>query len=72
MDVFKRLLKLARPHTTKFILAMLCMLVVGAATSALAFLVKPALDDIFLKKDIHALYWIPLVVVGIYLSLIHI
>lgn len=61
------MLKLAKPHTAKFVLAMVCMLVVGATTSSLAFLVKPALDDIFLKKDAEALYWIPLVVVGIYL-----
>ena len=50
MDIFKRLLKLAKPHMPKFALAMLSMLVVGATTSALAFLVKPALDEIFLKK----------------------
>ena len=67
MDVFKRLLKLARPHAAKFALAMICMLVVGASTSSLAFLVKPALDDIFLKRDAQALVWIPLLVIVIYL-----
>ena len=45
MDVFKRLLKLAKPHAVKFSIAMICMLVVGATTSALAFLVQPALDE---------------------------
>ena len=67
MILFKRLLKLAKPHTTKFSIALLCMLVVGATTSALAFLVKPTLDEIFLKKNSTALQWIPLAVVGIYL-----
>jgi subfamily B ATP-binding cassette protein MsbA len=67
MILFKRLLKLAKPHTTKFSIALLCMLVVGAATSALAFLVKPTLDEIFLKKNSTALQWIPLAIVGIYL-----
>ena len=67
MIIFKRLLKLAKPHTTKFSIALLCMLVVGATTSALAFLVKPTLDEIFLKKNSTALQWIPLAVVGIYL-----
>jgi len=43
------------------------MLVVGATTSALAFLVKPTLDEIFLKKNAEMLHWIPLAVVGIYL-----
>jgi subfamily B ATP-binding cassette protein MsbA len=67
VDVFKRLLKLAKPHAVKFSIAMICMLVVGATTSALAFLVKPALDEIFLKRNAEMLKWIPLAVVGIYL-----
>jgi subfamily B ATP-binding cassette protein MsbA len=50
-----------------FPVAMICMLVVGATTSALAFLVKPTLDEIFLKRNAEMLRWIPLAVVGIYL-----
>jgi len=46
---------------------MFCMLVVGATTSALAFLVKPALDEIFLKKNSDMLMWIPVAVIVIYL-----
>ncbi len=66
MDIFKRLLGLAKPHRYKFIVAMLCMLVVGATTSALAFMVKPALDEIFLKKNAAMLKWIPIGVILIY------
>lgn len=68
MDIFKRILELAKPHTPKFIMAMVCMLIVGATTSALAFLVKPALDEIFLKKNADMLIWIPVAVVAIYLT----
>ena len=68
MDIFKRLLTLAKPHAVKFFIALFCMLVVGVTTSALAFLVKPALDEIFLKKNSAMLKWIPLAVVGIYLT----
>lgn len=67
MDIFKRLLRLAKPHAVKFSIAMVCMLVVGATTSALAFLVKPTLDEIFLKQNASMLKWIPLAIVGIYL-----
>ena len=67
MDIYKRLIKLAKPHLPKFILAMLCMLVVGGLTSALAFLVKPVLDDIFMKKNAVMLKWIPIAVVAIYM-----
>ena len=48
-------------------LAMLCMLVVGAMTSALAFLVKPVLDEIFLNKNEEMLIWIPIAVIVIYM-----
>ncbi|MEI8172248.1 MAG: lipid A export permease/ATP-binding protein MsbA [Deltaproteobacteria bacterium] len=68
MDIFRRILKLARPHTPKFIMAMVCMLIVGATTSALAFLVKPTLDEIFLKKNADMLIWIPVAVIAIYLT----
>ncbi len=67
MGIFIRLLKLARPHMVKFIVAMLCMLTVGALTSVLAFLVKPALDEIFIKKNTPMLIWVPCAVIGIYL-----
>jgi len=52
---------------SKFVLAMLSMLIVGATTSALAFLVKPALDEIFLKKNADMLMWIPIAVIVIYI-----
>ncbi len=67
MKIFRRLLKLARPHLPKFFLALLCMLAVGALTSSLAFLVKPALDEIFIKKDGRMLTWIPLSIILLYL-----
>lgn len=67
MTTFKRLLKLARPHLVKFILAMICMLIVGALTSSVAFLVKPALDDVFIKQNSVMLKWIPLAVIALYL-----
>ena len=67
MNIYKRLIRLARPHVAKFLLAMFCMLVVGGLTSALAFLVKPALDDIFMKKNMVMLKWIPVAVITIYL-----
>ncbi|MFA7463758.1 MAG: ABC transporter transmembrane domain-containing protein, partial [Syntrophales bacterium] len=66
MDIFKRLLKLSLPHAGKFILAMFCMLIVGAATSAAAFLIKPALDEIFLNRNADTLAWMPIAVIVIY------
>ncbi|HPX10775.1 MAG TPA: ABC transporter ATP-binding protein, partial [Syntrophales bacterium] len=66
MAVFKRLLGLAKPHAGKFLIALLLMLVVGLSTAGLAFLVKPALDDIFFEKKASMLYLIPLAILAIY------
>ena len=46
---------------------MICMAVVGAATAAAAYLVKPAMDDIFLDRNEGMLILIPVVVLVIYL-----
>jgi subfamily B ATP-binding cassette protein MsbA len=67
MDLYKRLLELSKPHWVKFLFAMLCMAVVGVTTAAAAFLVKPAMDDIFLNRDAVTLKWIPVAVILIYL-----
>ncbi|MBN1931224.1 MAG: ABC transporter ATP-binding protein [Desulfobacterales bacterium] len=64
---YKNLLILIKENWFKLLFAMGCMLVVAAATSATAFLVKPALDDIFFKKDVQMLKLIPLVIIVIYL-----
>jgi ATP-binding cassette, subfamily B, bacterial MsbA len=66
MDLYRRLLILAKPHAGRFILAMLCMAVVGITTSAAAFLIKPAMDDIFVNKSLDTLNWIPAAVILIY------
>lgn len=54
-----------RPHIGKFMLAVGCMVIVAASTALNAWLMQPALDDIFLKKDVTMLALIPLVVLGI-------
>ena len=43
------------------------MSLVGGATAAAAFLIKPALDDIFLSRKETSLYWIPIAVIIVYL-----
>jgi ATP-binding cassette, subfamily B, bacterial MsbA len=67
MEIFKRLLRLAKSHYIRLAFAMLCMLIAGALQSAQALLVKPILDDIFLGKNPQALKWIPFAVIGIFL-----
>lgn len=62
----KRILSLIKENRYRLLFAMLLMLLVGASTGATAFLVKPILDDIFLKKDAFMLKVIPIAVIVIY------
>jgi ATP-binding cassette, subfamily B, bacterial MsbA len=66
-DRHKRILILIKENRFKLFLAMLCMLIIAAASSATAFLVKPVLDDIFFNKNTAMLKLIPVAVVVIYL-----
>ena len=67
METFKRLLLMARQYYVRFIFAAICMIIAGGLQSALPLISKPAIDEIFVNKNIDALKWIPLVVVGIFL-----
>jgi subfamily B ATP-binding cassette protein MsbA len=51
----------------RLLLAMVFMVGVSAFHGSIAFLVKPVLDDIFIKKDASRLSLIPLLVLGVYL-----
>lgn len=52
-------------HKGKLTLAIVCMLLVAGATAAQAWIIKPALDSIFLKKDASMLMIIPLALFAI-------
>ena len=56
-----------RPFMGRLIVAMICMIIVAFATAFSAYLVKPVLDDIFLKKDVVKLMILPGVVIVLYL-----
>ena len=67
METFKRLLLMARQYYVRFIFAAFCMLIAGGLQSAMPLIAKPAVDEIFVRKDISALNWIPFAVVAIFL-----
>lgn len=66
MDSFKRLLLMARQYYVRFIIAVICMIIAGGLQSALPLIAKPAIDEIFVNKDIASLKWIPFAVVAIF------
>ena len=66
IQLYLRLVQFVKPYRRKLVLAGLCMLPLSLCSSALAYLVKPALDDIFFKKDLTMLRLIPLALIGLY------
>ncbi|HUQ88492.1 MAG TPA: ABC transporter transmembrane domain-containing protein [Vicinamibacterales bacterium] len=50
MDAFLRLLRYATPHRAVIAGATLAMVVYGAATAALAYLIKPIIDDVLIAQ----------------------
>ncbi|MFP4226306.1 MAG: lipid A export permease/ATP-binding protein MsbA [Desulfobacterales bacterium] len=63
----QQLLAYLKDQWAKLILAMICMVVVAATTSATAFIVKPVLDDVFLNKNEFMLKLMPALIMIIYL-----
>ncbi|MCK5680271.1 ABC transporter ATP-binding protein [bacterium] len=60
MHNYRRLLRYVKPLWPQLLLSIIFMVIFSLLTSAIAFLVKPALDDIFLKQDAEMLKLLPL------------
>jgi subfamily B ATP-binding cassette protein MsbA len=67
MKIYLRLLRYLKPYVWPyFSIAMVCMLAYSATDGAIPFLVKRIFDDIFIKKDISALSYLPFVIVAVF------
>ena len=53
--VLQKLLPLVKPHWRKMSLAVICMIGTAGFTAATAYLIKPAMDEIFVKRDLFML-----------------
>lgn len=68
MSIFKRLLIKVKPYWWRLLLAMAAMGVVAAATSSIAFLIKPMVDQIFQSLDRDKLFLVSGLVVVAFLA----
>ncbi len=66
MKYFKRILKMSVKYYWLLIFAIILMVITAALQSALPLVSKPAIDEIFVKKDMTALKWIPFAIIGIF------
>lgn len=56
-----------KQYLGRFILAGIGMLMVSGATAAIAYMVKPVMDDIFIQKNERMLYLMPILVISAFL-----
>ncbi|HLC16608.1 MAG TPA: ABC transporter transmembrane domain-containing protein [Thermodesulfovibrionia bacterium] len=67
MKDFRKLIQLARPHYKRIIIGVTMSFLASAMTGAIAWLVKPALDHVFVQKQYQYLKFIPAGLVFLYL-----
>jgi subfamily B ATP-binding cassette protein MsbA len=67
LKLYFRLLSYLKPMWARFLIAIAAMLTVSGLTALLAYLVKPVLDDVFFAKRVEMLYFLPPLVVILYL-----
>jgi len=63
----RRLAAYFRPYVRHLAFSGACMAVVGASAGAAAWLVKPVLDEVFIRQDAAKLKLLPLAVLALYL-----
>ncbi len=66
LNIYKRLFPYVAPYRKKFVLSCVCTLPLSLCSAGLAYLMKPAIDEMFLNKDMLMLKLIPLGVVALY------
>jgi subfamily B ATP-binding cassette protein MsbA len=64
--LFFRLLPYLRPHVVALVVGALMALLASATEGAIAWLVKPAMDGIFVRRDVSMLKLVPLAILGAY------
>lgn len=67
LKLLKRCISYFWPYKFRIFISIISMAIVAGCSAVAAFLVKPALDDIFIKKDKQALVLIPVALVVVFI-----
>ncbi len=65
-QMYRRLLSYLWPYRSRLSIAVLCMIVLAATTAALAWALKPAIDEGLSGKNPELIYLIPLLIIVLY------
>lgn len=68
LEDYGRIFQLVKPYWKRVALAVLAGLLVSGLNAAIAWLAKPAMDDVLIKKDATLLFLLPLAIFFIFLG----
>lgn len=63
----RNILDLIKKNSGRLIMAAVCSLMISGATTAMGYLIKPVIDDIFVNRNKTGLIVMPLLVIGVFL-----
>ena len=66
--LYRRLLPFVKPYWRLLLLASVCMIPLSLCSAAVAYLVKPMLDSVFIEKNLRSLTTIPLALLALYMT----
>jgi subfamily B ATP-binding cassette protein MsbA len=66
VEFFKQFLSYYKNYVKEFIYVIIGSILTAAGTAGSAYVIKPVLDEIFIKKDVDMLYILPYAVVALY------
>lgn len=66
-QLYRRLLSYALVYWNIFILAIIGMIIVAAASTAFPALMQPMMDGSFVERDPQTIKWVPIALIGIFL-----
>lgn len=68
MEDYRRIFQLVMPYWRRVALAVVAGLLVSGMNAAIAWLAKPAMDDVLIKKDATMLFLLPLAIFFVFLG----
>lgn len=68
ITLYRRIFTYFLPYKFNIFISVVAMAIVAASTAGTAYLIKPALDDIFINKDLDALTYIPVAYAALMLT----
>ena len=68
-DRHRRILSLIRKNSTRLVFAAGSSLMISGATTAMGYMIKPVIDDIFVNKDTTGLLLLPLLLLQLQVKL---